>query len=104
MTLLAVNELKGEVDSNIVKKVVALSDCQLDVRLTHDPISADNNITKMEERIRRTLAKKSKNDRELKRYVHVDRTGLWIYEKARNNLHNAKEILWDKKQKQWQII
>jgi len=104
MALLAVNDLKDEVDSNIVKKVIALSDWQLEVRQIHDPIDSDSSIGKMEEKIRRVLKRKPRNDRELKQYTNARSGSMWFYENAKSNLQRSHEIKWDKDNKVWQFI
>ena len=50
MSLLAVNDLKNEIDEETVSRVIKLCDWQLAVRKIHDPINADNKIAKMEEK------------------------------------------------------
>lgn len=97
MILLAISEGKGEIDIGIIDKVIRLMNWQLEVRKLHDPIDADGQTAKMEEKIRRTLRSKGPlTERELKRYAHVERSGLWVFKMATNNLHDAKEIRWNK--------
>jgi hypothetical protein len=92
MPLLAVNELKTEVDEKIVRKVIALCDWQLSVRKLFDPIDADNMMAKMEENIRRKLKSGDLSDRDLKRLTNAHRVGLWAYENAMKNLRKSREI------------
>jgi len=101
MILLTVNELQGTVTPDIVGKVTALSDWQKEMRQMHDPVDADSSVGKMEEKIRRVLARGPKNDRELKQYTNVKKAGLWFYESAKKNLRQANEIAWDKRNRQW---
>jgi hypothetical protein len=101
MSLLAVNELKTEVDEATVRKSIALCDWQLEVRRLHDPIDAENNIAKMEEKIRRQLRNGAKTDRELKQRTNANRQGLWFFGMALNNLRNANEVTWDRETKRW---
>ncbi len=97
MSLLAVNDLKPEVDVETVEKVIKLCDHQHDVRQLHDPVDADNVVAKLEEKIRRVLkAKGQANNRELKRALHTSQTGLWFYNTALENLTKAKEVAFDK--------
>lgn len=104
MILLAVNERRDRIDRDIVDKVVRLMDWQLEVRRMHDPIDADGQAAKMEEKIRRILrAKGPLSERELKRYAHSDRTGLWIFAMAMKNLQAAREIQWMKTEKLWTL-
>lgn len=96
MALLAVNELKNEVDVSIVKKVISLMDWQYQVRQQHDPIDADTMTAKMEEKIRRVLKRKASNERELKQLTNANRSGLFIFRSALQNLKSACEIKWNK--------
>jgi len=41
---------------------------------------------------------------QLKKRVHVERTGLYIFEMAKNNLQKAGEIGWNKGSKTWFLI
>jgi len=104
MILLAVNERRDRIDQSIVDKVVRLMDWQLEVRRMHDPIDADGQAAKMEEKIRRILrARGPLSERELKRHVHSDRTGLWIFTMAMKNLQAARELQWVKTEKLWTL-
>jgi hypothetical protein len=76
MSLLAANEGKNVIDGDTIIKAIDLCDWQLSVRKIYDPIDADTNIAKMEERIRRQLARGPKSDRELKQYTNANREGL----------------------------
>ncbi|MGD0275914.1 MAG: hypothetical protein ABSB79_07650, partial [Syntrophales bacterium] len=96
MALLAANERKEIIDDDIVDRVTRLMDWQLAVRRLHDPIDADSAVAKVEEKIRRILRGGAKNERELKRLVHVDRIGLWPFTQALKNLSAGREILWNK--------
>jgi hypothetical protein len=104
MSLLAVNDLKGEVDEQTVNKVTSLCDWQLEVRKTHDPIDADNKIARMEEKIRRALRKGQKKERRLQQVVNAHRAGLWVYETAKKNLERCNEISFNKKSKKWKLV
>jgi hypothetical protein len=104
MALLAVNDLKNEVDKETVGKAIALCDWQLEVRKMYDPIDADNKIAKLEETIRRLLRRGSKTESELKQGSNANRAGLWAYEKAKKNLLSAKEITLDKRSKKWTLV
>lgn len=96
MPLLALNENKSVIDEDIVDKVIRLMNWQLAVRREHDPIDAENNIAKIEERIRRLLASGPMNERDLKKRCHVERIGLFAYENAKKNLERGRELSLDK--------
>jgi len=104
MTLLAVNDLKNEVDEETVRNVIKLCNWQLEVRKIHDPIDADNGIAKMEEKIRRQLKRRALKDAQLKQSVNANRAGLWFYDTAMKNLIKAGEIGRNNKKKRWFLI
>lgn len=104
MALLAVNEFKNKVDIDVVTKVCALMDWQLSVRRIHDPIDAESGIARMEEKIRRAVSTGQLQDRELKQKTHANRSGIWIFTTARDNLVKAKEIQWNKISRKWEAI
>jgi hypothetical protein len=104
MILLAVIELKPEVDEEIVRKVIELANWQLKARKQYDPIDAENNIARMEEKIRRQLAAGPKTDRVIRQKINADRAGLWAYETAKNNLKRAGEIVSDGKPEEWRLV
>ena len=93
MPLLAINELKSEVDEEIVEKTLALCNWQVNVRRLHDPVDADNAVARMEEKIRRVVgAKGLLKEYELKKHVNANRTGLWIFNTALTNLRGGGEV------------
>ena len=104
MSLIAVNDLKDEVDVETVKKAISPCDWQLEVRKTHDPIDADNKVANMEERIRRALIKGQKKERKLQQVVNAHRSGLWVYGTAMKNLERYGEIILNIKSKKWKIL
>lgn len=108
MLLLAVNELRPEIDIEIVEKVITLSNWQLEVRQEFDPIDADTTIAKMEERIRRHLKKEDLTERELRRKLHrvIEQSGVWYFTKAIQNLHKAGDITIEKQGKinLWRLV
>jgi len=104
MPLLAVNELKREIDIDIVRKAIAICDWQFNMRSLYDPIDADNEIAKMEEGIRRQLkARGPLRDRALKKALHTERKGYWSYKMAIQNLADGLEI-GKNNNKEWELI
>ncbi len=92
MILLAINEGKTLIDSEVVAKVIRLCDWQLDIRKSLSPIDGDNAAAIMEEKIRRALATKGDlTKRELRRFTNADRSGLWLFDTALTNLIKAEE-------------
>lgn len=93
MMLLAVNNLKSEIDLETARHATDLCNWQLAIRKINDPIDADSNISKMEERIRRVLKQRGPlKDGYLKQYVNARKYGLWVYGSALRNLQNADEV------------
>ena len=93
MCLLTVNDLKTEVDDEIVKKVTELCNWQLKVRKLFTPVDADNKMAIMEEKIRRQLESTGGlTRRELSQYSNAHRSGIWIFNNALSNLEKAGEI------------
>ncbi len=105
MQLLAANEKKLVVNVELIKKVIALVNWQLEVRKELDPVDADNAIAKMEEKIRRQLERKrSMKVRELKQFCNAKKSGLWFFKCALKNLQDGEEIIFDKATKCWSLI
>lgn len=76
MCLLAVNELKTEVDEDIVQKAITLCDWQLWARKFYTPIDADNKVAHMEEKIRRIIGKNgASTERKLFNLTNAKRGG-----------------------------
>jgi len=91
--LLALNEKKSIVDIDIANKVIDLVNWEYSVRQTYDPIYADTIVAKMEEKIRRQLISKGAlTTRELQQYCHANRSGMWCFKNALNNLKEAHDI------------
>lgn len=103
MMLLAVNEFKKTIDESIVEKTIKLMDWQLAARQLHDPIDADSQMAKMEEKIRRVLRTGAHLDRDLQRAVHANRAGTWFYQTAIRNLSKTDEIYFNKAKKCWEL-
>jgi len=100
MPLLALNDGKTMVDDEVISKVIALGNWQLEVRKRYDPIDSDSAVGKMENRIRRLLTQPLGN-RELKRRCNVSKYGLWFFETAIRNLERAGEVHQDETSKLW---
>jgi Protein of unknown function (DUF3987) len=91
LVLLAAATDRPEIDDQVAGAVVELLRYQLAARIACDPIDADSNVARMEERIRRFVTGPTP-ERDLKRGVHVTRAGLWVYNTAIANLETAQEI------------
>jgi hypothetical protein len=97
MPLLAVNELKPEIDAGIAQKVVALLTYQLEARRQADPIDADNAVARLEEKMRRLLGSAPLGKRELERRGHKTRVGSWTWNAALQGLTRNGEVVFDRK-------
>jgi len=105
MLLLAAMAGKDEVDEEITTAVVALLKYQLDARRECDPVDAENTVAILEERIRRTLARGAMNGREIRRRLHPERVGIWLWNTAVENLrHGSGELRWDRKTDMYSLI
>jgi hypothetical protein len=100
--LLAVNDLKPNIDLETMQKATALCDWQIEVRREHDPIDAEDRTTEMEERIRRVLQKGPQSESQIKQTINPWKGGnkpisLWVFNNAFKNLRTANEIECNKK-------
>ncbi len=101
MLLYSVNEMTYQVNLDIVDRVIKLADWQVEVRSSHDPIDAETNIAEMEERIRRIVFSTPISNRKLQQRTHANRTGLWVYNQALENLKRSGEIVFNSTIKMW---
>ena len=79
MLLLAASTGRWEVDADVATRVVALLRYQSEVRREVDPVDAESLIAAVEEKIRRALARGPLKGRDLKRRVHFERVGIWVW-------------------------
>jgi hypothetical protein len=99
MILFCINEGKSEVTPDVAKRVVGLLEWQQGVREEYDPIDAEGKIAKLEQLIRKALAKGQLAKRTLQRQLHYERFGLSAWNTAIKNLEDAGEIVYDAKNK-----
>jgi hypothetical protein len=93
LPLIALTTNKKVIDVETINVVIAILKYELAVRTETDPIDADNRIAELEQKIRRQLQIHSKlSERDLRRYTHADRAGLWAFQSALTNLQKAQEI------------
>ncbi|MHC1725457.1 MAG: DUF3987 domain-containing protein [Syntrophobacteraceae bacterium] len=104
MVLLAANEQRESIDQEITAKALKLVNWQREVRERVDPIDADSQAARLEEKIRRCLARKPSTERELKQAVNANRCGLWLYDQAKKNLLTAKEIVFQGRIKKFMLV
>ena len=99
MILLSISEGNYKtVEADVVKRVVQLLDYELAVRRENDPVDAENVIARLEELIRRQLRNRGPlSKRDLRRFTHADRYGLWAFNAALRNLQSGSDIFYDRK-------
>jgi hypothetical protein len=84
---------KTEIDPEVIGIVAKLLDYEFKVRLLTDPIDADNKVAKLEESVRRNLKVRGPlTQRELRRWTHGDRDGIWAFDAAVTNLMRVGDI------------
>jgi hypothetical protein len=105
MILLSVSRGDLEtISADTVRRVTLLLDHQLALRHQFDPVDAENAVARMEELIRRKLHTRGPlTKRDLRRHVHADRFGLWIFETALSNLMRARDVQWDRATQQYDL-
>jgi len=106
MPLLALNDGKKEIDLETTQKAITLMNWQKNIRETFDPIDSTNEVARTEEKIRRLLKVGDQSTRELKRNLHIERIGVWFFNKAIGNLSEGfdKEIRYNHETKKWTLI
>jgi hypothetical protein len=104
MLLFAVNDRAVNIDAEIVSRTLRLVDWQFLVRQQMDPIDADSETAKVEGKIRRTLATGPKGQRDLQRKTNAQRTGLWIWKSALQNLTENGEVVYDSATKVYRLL
>jgi hypothetical protein len=107
--LLAVNNLKSEIDLEAMEHATDLCDWQIRVRKEHDPIAAEDRTSEMEERIRRVLRKGPKSESGIKQAINPWKEknkpiSLWVFSNAFKNLQNANEIKHDGAKNVWFLM
>ena len=95
MMLLALSREEFEVGTQTVDQAIELMEYELRVRKLYDPIDADNNVARMEEKIRRILNSNPAQWytwRYLQQHTHSNRVGNWCLTTALENLRQSGEI------------
>ena len=93
MQLLAINDLKDEIDLTTIEQTIEICNWQITARRLYDPIDAENKIAVIENSIRSVLSVfKSMKESELKKKIHYERFGNHLYLWARKNMIAEGEI------------
>ncbi len=103
MLLLAVSRGLEQIDDSVVLDAIKLVNWQLRVRQLYDPLDADNEMARVETRIRRTLSTGTKTLRELQQLTNARRSGLWIWKSALQNLQQNDEVFYESTNKTYSI-
>ena len=94
LALLTLTTDKEIVDAEVVDAVVKILDYELQLRRLIDPIDAENSIARVEQKIVRALqAYGALSKRDLRRKVHADREGDWVFTKAVSSLQTSERII-----------
>jgi hypothetical protein len=95
--LIALSTDKDVVDIETVEIVCSILKYEFHLRVLTDPIDADNQIAKVEQKIRRALAAKGPlSKRDLVRFANANREGAWAFERATVAMRSTGEIVLDK--------
>jgi hypothetical protein len=95
--LLALCTEKDVVDIGTVETVCSILTYEFQLRVLTDPIDADNQIAKVEQKIRRALSAKGQlSKRDLLRFSNANREGAWAFERATAAMKSTGEIVLDK--------
>ncbi len=95
MLLLAVTTGAWEVTPEVMQAVLAIIRYEFDVRRECDPVDAENTVARMEEKIRRTLARGPKRVSMVRRDTNARRYGHWVFTTALDNLCKDEEVRHD---------
>lgn len=101
MLLLCACREEFQINESVVEDSIKLVNWQHEIRQLYDPLDADNEMAKAEERIRRVLSTGSKTPRELQQKTNASRTGLWIWKNALENLQKNEEVILNPKTKKY---
>ncbi|MFX0201589.1 MAG: DUF3987 domain-containing protein [Candidatus Hodarchaeota archaeon] len=108
--LMAVNEGTIERDrftigADTMRRIIDILKYEQITREECDPIDSDNRIAALEERIRRQLKNRGPlSKRELRRHVHGDRFGIWMFNRALCNLLSEADVKFNSKTKNYELI
>lgn len=103
LILLAINECQDQINADITQRVINLLDWQLEVRKELDPIDAETMIAKIEQIIKKALASKPLNKRDLERKCSAHRYGVFYWRFAIKELRNDGQINWNDKKDAYEL-
>ena len=89
--LIALITDKSEIDKEVIETVIQIIDYEFELRKEVDPIDADNEIAKMQGKIRNALSGEL-TKRELQRKVHYEKLGIPLFKMALDSLIENGEV------------
>jgi hypothetical protein len=103
--LIALSAHKTEIDTDVIQAAIEIAKWQLAVRDEVMPVEASNAIAALEQRICKVLKLRGPlRERDLRRYVHAERVGLWAFATALSNLQQAELVRYDARKKVFAIV
>jgi len=103
--LMALSAHKTEIDAEVIQAAIEIAKWQLAVREEVMPIEASNAIAALEQRICKTLKSRGPlRERDLRRYVHAERVGLWAFSTALSNLQQAGMVRYEARKKVYAVL
>jgi len=103
--LMALSAHKSEIDTEVIQAAIAVAQWQLAVRDEVMPVEASNAIAALEQRICKTLKSRGPlRERDLRRYVHAERVGLWAFSTALSNLQHAGLVHYEARKRVYVVL
>jgi hypothetical protein len=103
--LMALSAHKLEIDTDVIQAAIEIAQWQLAVRDEVMPVEASNAIAALEQRICKVLkARGPLRERDLRRYVHAERVGLWAFATALSNLQQAGMVRYEARKKVYAVL
>jgi hypothetical protein len=103
--LMALSAHKSEIDTEVIQAAIEIAQWQLAVRDEVMPVEASNAIAALEQRICKTLKSRGPlRERDLRRYVHAERVGLWAFATALSNLQQAGMVRYEARKKVFAVV
>jgi hypothetical protein len=103
--LMALSAHKSEIDTEVIQAAIEIARWQLAVRDEVMPVEASNAIAALEQRICKKLKSRGPlRERDLRRYVHAERVGLWAFSTALSNLQQAGMVRYEARKKVYAVL
>jgi hypothetical protein len=103
--LMALSAHKTEIDAEVIQAAIEIARWQLAVRDEVMPLEASNAIAALEQRICKKLKSHGPlRERDLRRYVHAERVGLWAFSTALSNLQQAGMVRYDPRRRVYAVL